>query len=413
MVEKAQAGILWRTVMRIVMKFGGTSLADISRIDNAARLIATRYRAGDQVVVVVSAQGDCTDELIEKGRGVSEKPAAREMDVLLSAGEQISMALMTMRLMELGCPAVSLLGWQAGICTDGRHGSARITGVDCRRIMRELEKENVVVVAGFQGVDSEGDVTTIGRGGSDTTAVSLAAALAADVCQIYTDVSGVFSADPRVVGEAVQHDEISYDEMMEMATLGAKVLHNRSVILAKNCGVDLEVRSSFAPERGTRVGGEQGMGAVSGVTCDSEVAMMTITGVDDGEATCRVFSVLAKSGVAIDVIIRSPGTAERRGVVSFSLAENCVLRARAALEETRASIGYNCLIIEPEMAKVSAIGAGMQGDCGVAARMLEALRCGGVEPKYITTGEIRISVIIPRAKAEEAVRRVHREVFGK
>lgn len=398
--------------MRIVMKFGGSSLATVSRIDNAARLIAARYREGDQVVAVVSAQGDCTDELIEKGKEISEKPEARELDVLLAAGEQISMALVTMRLWDLGCPAVSLLGWQAGICTDARHGAARITGVDSRRILKELSQEKIVVVAGFQGIGPDGDVTTIGRGGSDTTAVSLAAALKADLCQIYTDVSGIYSADPRVVEEAVRHEEISYDEMMEMATLGAKVLHNRSVILAKNCGVPLEVRSSFAPEYGTRVGGEQGMGAVSGITCDREVAMMTLTGVDDGAATCRVFSILAKSGVSIDVIIRSPGTVERRGVVSFSLAESCVSTAKAALEENQADLGYHFLLIEPEMAKISAVGAGMQGDCGIAARMLEALRSGGMEPRYITTGEIRISVIIPRSVATDAVRRVHKEFFS-
>lgn len=397
--------------MRIVMKFGGSSLATAPRIENAARQIAARAEAGDQVVVVVSAQGDCTDELMDKGLEISEKPEPRELDVLLSAGEQISIALVAMCLRKMGCQAVSLLGWQAGVCTDGRHGSARIIGVDTARILRELEQGNTVVVAGFQGINQKNDITTIGRGGSDTTAVSLAAALGADLCQIYTDVSGVFSADPRMVKDAVRHEEISYDEMMEMAALGAKVLHNRSVVLAKNCGVNLEVRSSFDPELATRVGGEQGMGTVSGITCDREVAMMTVTGVDDGVATCRLFSVLAKSEVGIDVIIRSPGSAERRGIVSFSLPDGSVQKARDALEANRALLGYNCLLIEPEMAKLSLVGAGMQGDCGVASRMLDALRTVGVEPRYITTGEIRISVIIPREAAAEAVRRVHKEFF--
>ena len=398
--------------MRIVMKFGGSSLATPSKIENAARIAAARRAEGDEVVVVVSAQGDTTDELLKKGREMAPEPGAREMDVLLAAGEQISMALMALRLEAMGCPAVSLAGWQAGICTDGRHGAARISGVEACRILRELERGRVVVVAGFQGVDETGDVTTIGRGGSDTTAVSLAAALRADVCQIYTDVSGVFSADPRVVRAAVRHEEISYDEMVELATMGAQVLHNRSVLLAKNCGVALEVRSSFQPEQGTRVGGEQGLGAVSGVTCDRAAAMVTASGVDSGAATCRLFAALAESGVSVDVIIRSPGTAESRGFISFSLAEASVRRACAALERRRADIGYDWLLIEPEMAKISAVGVGMQGDCGVAARMLEALRGGGIEPRYITTGEIRISVVVPRPQADEAVRRVHSAFFG-
>ena len=398
--------------MRIVMKFGGSSLASSSRIDNAARLIAARREGGDEVVAVVSAQGDCTDELLEKSRQVSAHPAPRELDALLSSGEQIAMALVALRLQELNCPAVSLAGWQAGICTDSRHGAARITGVDTCRILAELKKGRVVVAAGFQGIDPEGDVTTIGRGGSDTSAVALAAALQADLCQIYTDVSGVYSADPHLVQEAVRHDEISYDEMLEMSTLGAQVLHNRSVLLARDCGVRLEVRNSFQPECGTRVGGERCVSAVSGVTCDSDVAMMTVTGVDDGAATCRLFSALARSGVSIDVIIRSPGTAEKRGVVSFSLGGDSIHRARAALEEHRGEIGYNCLLVEPEMAKVSAVGAGMQGSCGVASRMLEALREANIEPRYITTGEIRISVVLPRPQAAEAVRRVHAAFFG-
>ena len=311
------------SIMLIVMKFGGSSLATATHIRRAAQLIAEQHRQGDRVAVVVSAQGDTTDDLIDKAREIVPEPAGRERDMLLSCGEQMSMALMAMQLEGLGCPALSLCGWQAGIRTEARHGDARILKVEPRRVRQALDAGTVAVVAGFQGVDENGEITTIGRGGSDTTAVALAAALGADVCRIYTDVQGVYSADPRVVEKAQVHQEISYDEMLEMAALGAQVLHSRAVELAREHRVKVEVRSTFDPQAGgTALGGETGhRQAVRGIACDEQVTMVTVLGLDPGQETCRLFTLLADSGVSIDVIIRSPGTPKNRGVVSFSVSE--------------------------------------------------------------------------------------------
>lgn len=400
--------------MLIVMKFGGSSLASAAHIRRAAQLVAQQRQQGDQVAVVVSAQGDTTDDLIEKAKEITSSPPEREKDMLLSCGEQMSIALMAMQLEALGCPAVSFCGWQAGVCTEDRHGDARILRVEPRRVREALENGRVAVVAGFQGVDSRSEITTIGRGGSDTTAVALAAALQADICRIYTDVKGVYSADPRVVDHAMVHREISYDEMLELAALGAHVLHSRAVELAREHQVKVEVRSTFEPaSSGTALALESGhRQPVRGIACDEQVTMVTVLGLDPGTATSRLFTLLADSGVSIDVIIRSPGTAKGGGVVSFSVSESDGETVSAVLKSGQRELQFSGFILQPGMAKVSAVGAGMSDGCGVAANMLRALQEGGIEPQYITTGELRISVIVPRAQARSAVQQIHQAFFG-
>ena len=400
--------------MLIVMKFGGSSLASAAHIRRAAQLVADARKQGDRVAVVVSAQGDTTDALIEKALEIAPAPSEREKDMLLSCGEQMSIALMTMQLMELGCPAISLCGWQAGIRTESRHGDARILRVEPERVRSALDAGKVAVVAGFQGVDDGGEITTIGRGGSDTTAVALAAALQADVCRIYTDVKGVYSADPRVVDHAMVHREISYDEMLELAALGAQVLHSRAVELAREHQVKVEVRSTFEPlSCGTQLALESGhRQPVRGIACDEQVTMVSVLGLASGRATSRLFTLLADSGVSIDVIIRSPATAKTGGTVGFSVSESEGEKVRAVLKSGQRELQFSGFLLQPGMAKVSAVGVGMSDGCGVAATMLRALQEGGIEPQYITTGELRISVIVPREQAQEAVRLLHRAFFG-
>jgi len=398
--------------MRIVMKFGGSSLATAAHIRRAAQLVAEERSRGNQVAVVVSAQGDTTDELLEKAGEITSTPPPREKDMLLACGEQMSMALMAMQLEALGCPALSLCGWQAGIHTEKRHGDARILSVEPRRVLEALEGERVAVVAGFQGISPAGEITTIGRGGSDTTAVALAAAIGAHVCRIYTDVKGVYSADPRVVEQARVHREISYDEMLEMAALGAQVLHSRAVELAREKQVRVEVRSTFAPEdAGTALcTASHGVRGVRGITCDDNVAMVTVAGLGSGAGTCRLFGLLAESGIAIDVIIRSPGSGSGR--VRFSVSADDGQRVAALLGACRQEVGFSDVVTQPGMAKVSVVGDGMADGCGVAARMLQALQAGGIEPAYITTGEIRASVIVGKDQACPAVRLLHDAFFG-
>ena len=398
--------------MRIVMKFGGSSLATAAHIRRAAQLVAEQRSRGNQVAVVVSAQGDTTDQLLEKAGEITSTPPPREKDMLLACGEQMSMALMVMQLEALCCPALSLCGWQAGIHTEERHGDARILSVEPRRVLEALEGERVAVVAGFQGISPAGEITTIGRGGSDTTAVALAAAIGADVCRIYTDVKGVYSADPRVVEQARVHREISYDEMLEMAALGAQVLHSRAVELAREKQVRVEVRSTFAPEdAGTALcTASHGVRGVRGITCDDNVAMVTVMGLGSGAGTCRLFGLLAESGIAIDVIIRSPGSGSGR--VRFSVSADESPRVTALLEACRQELDFSDFVTQPEMAKVSVVGDGMADGCGVAARMLQALQAGGIEPAYITTGEIRASVIVEKDQACPAVRLLHDAFFG-
>lgn len=398
--------------MRIVMKFGGSSLATAAHIRRAAQLVEKLWQEGHQVAVVVSAQGDTTDDLLEKAREITHNPPPRERDMLLACGEQMSMALMAMQLEGLSCPALSLCGWQAGIHTQARHGDARILGVEPRRVVEALEAGKVAVVAGFQGISPDGEITTIGRGGSDTTAVALAAALEADVCRIYTDVKGVCSADPRVVEQARVHREISYDEMLEMAALGAQVLHSRAVELAREKQVRVEVRSTFAPEdNGTALCRESAAGGgVRGITCDDNVAMVTVMGLGSGAGTCRLFSLLAESGIAIDVIIRSPGSGSGR--VRFSVSAGDGPEVSELLQDSREELGFSDFLIQPGMAKVSAVGESLSNGCGVAAKMLSALQDGGIEPAYITTGDRRTSVIVEKNQACPAVRLLHEAFFG-
>ena len=398
--------------MRIVMKFGGSSLATAAHIHRAAQLVAEQRKQGHQVAVVVSAQGDTTDELLEKAGEITHNPPPREKDMLLACGEQMSMALMAMQLEELSCPALSLCGWQAGVHTEARHGDARILSVEPQRVRAALEQGKVAVVAGFQGISPSGEITTIGRGGSDTTAVALADAVGADVCRIYTDVKGVYSADPRVVEQARVHREISYDEMLEMAALGAQVLHSRAVELAREKQVRVEVRSTFAPEdNGTALCREIAAGqGIRGITCDDNVAMVTVAGLSSGAGTCRLFSLLAESGVAIDVIIRSPGSGSGR--VRFSVSADDGPKVTELLKDCRQQLGFLDFFIQPGMAKVSAVGDGMADGCGVAAQMLQALQTGGIEPAYITTGDRRTSVIVGKDQAGPAVRLLHAAFFG-
>lgn len=397
--------------MLIVMKFGGSSLATDDKIENAANIIANSKLQGNQIVAVVSAQGKTTDELVSKGLNIASVPSPRENDVLISSGEQISMSLMAMKLNAIGCDAVSLCGWQAGIYTDDRFGNANITRIDTERVKSELDSGKVVIVAGFQGVSENNDITTLGRGGSDTTAIALAAALNADACFIYTDVSGVYTANPRVVEDAMKHADISYDEMLEMSTLGAKVLHNRSVLMAKRSGVKFEVLSSFDGQRGTLVHDFAQGKYVSGVVCDDNVAMINVIGIDSGEATCKLFSLLAQNNIQVDIIIRSPRSFDGLGVVSFSVAEKTVKSVLWLLNEKETELGYDHVYVEKDLAKISAVGSGIADSCIVASQMLSALNDLGLEPKYITTGEIRISVIIPKSRAAEAEKAIHSILF--
>ncbi len=395
--------------MLIVMKFGGSSLATSEKIENAAMLIAEQHKAGSEVVVVVSAQGDTTDRLEQKAFDLSERPQERERDVLLSCGEQISMALMAIKLCSLGIPAVSLTGWQAGIKTDTRHLAAQITDITPKTVRQVLEKGAVAVIAGFQGVSPQGDITTIGRGGSDTTAVALAGALKADLCRIYTDVSGVYSADPRIVGSAVLHDSISYDEMLEMANLGAGVLHNRSVELAKQSGVKIEVLSSFERKPGTIVANSVGERKVSGITCDDSVAMVHIEGASGGKATCILLNLLADSAVPIDVLIRS---GDASGKISFSIDRSNTFEIENMFKQHGQALSGMHYTIEDNMSKVSVIGAGRGENCIVLARMMSALSLQGIEPDYITTGRMRSSAIIDKSLSKKAVCAIHAEFFG-
>ena len=398
--------------MLIVLKFGGTSLLDRERILRAARRARALQQQGAQVVVVVSARGHTTDAIVADMAELCRTPDAREADMCLSSGEQLSAGLMALALRSLGCDAVSLTGGQAGLVTDSCHGNARVITLDSRRIRQELAGGKVVVVAGFQGISESGDITTLGRGGSDTTAVALAAAIGADVCRIYTDVKGVYSADPRVVEQARVHREISYDEMLEMAALGAQVLHSRAVELAREKQVRVEVRSTFSPEDGGTAlcresTAERG---VRGIACDDNVAMVTVMGLGSGAGTCRLFGLLAESGIAIDVIIRSPGSGSGR--VRFSVSADDSDRVTALLRSCQQELGFSGFLIHPGMAKVSVVGDGLGGGCGVAAKMLQALQAGGIEPAYITTGDKRTSVIVGKDQACPAVRLLHTAFFG-
>jgi len=393
----------------IVQKYGGTSVKDAERIFNVANRVVEYYDQGHSMVVVVSAQGDTTDELIEKAKEINEKPSNREMDVLLSTGEQISIALLAMAIEKLGYPVISLTGWQAGIHTDSKNTIARIKRIDTERIKRELDKKNIVIVAGFQGINKYDDITTLGRGGSDTTAVALAAALHADLCQIYTDVDGVYTADPRVVKNAYKLDEISYDEMLELATLGANVLHNRSVEMAKKYNVNLEVLSSLNRNKGTIVKEVVNVEKmlVRGVARDNDVARISLINIEDkpGKAFL-VFSLMAKHNINVDIILQSIGREDKKDI-SFTVAEHNLEEALKALQENKDVIGFEDINYTKNVSKVSIVGAGMASNPGVAAMMFEALYDANINIHMISTSEIKISVLIDEKDADLAYKVVH------
>ena len=394
----------------IVQKFGGSSVADRDRVFNVARIVAATRKAGNDVVVVVSAQGDTTDDLIAKAAEITSEPSRREMDMLLASGEQISIALLAMALSVLGVQAVSLTGWQAGFITDRAYSKARIRRLDTERVESELARNRVVVVAGFQGMNRLEDITTLGRGGSDTSAVALAAALHADRCQIYTDVDGVYTADPRKLPKATKLKEITFDEMLELASLGAQVLNNRSVELAKKYGVELEVLSSLNPVPGTIVkevaDDMEGM-LIKGVAKDTDVAVISIMEVPDVPGmSFKVFGALASRNINVDIILQSTGRGGNKDLiftVPLGEAENAV----EVLKENQPRFGGKEIKVEKNYAKVSVVGAGMQSNPGVASRMFEALFEANVNIHMISTSEIKISVIIDEKEADRAVSAIH------
>ena len=394
----------------IVQKFGGSSVKDRDRIFNVARIVANTHNAGNDVVVVVSAQGDTTDDLIAKAAEISHDPSAREMDMLLASGEQISISLLAMALNEIGCHAISLTGWQAGFRTDRAYTKARITRLETERISSELERNRVVVVAGFQGLNKLDDITTLGRGGSDTSAVAIAAALHADRCQIFTDVEGVYTADPRKVRNTRKLQEITFDEMLELASLGAQVLNNRSVELAKKYNVELEVLSSLNPVPGTvvkEVAKMEGM-LIKGVAKDTDVAVITILNVPDEPGTSfKIFGLLAQKNINVDIILQSTGRDGKKDI-SFTCAQG---EAETALRVLKESAHYADVSVDTTCAKVSIVGAGMQSHSGVASKMFEAMSNNNINIKMISTSEIKISCIIDRGDADKAVSAIHEMLF--
>jgi len=394
----------------IVMKFGGTSVADATCIKRVANRIVDARRLGHPVVAVVSARGDTTDELIEMARGISDNPPAREMDMLLSTGERISAALVAMAIQELGYEAISLTGSQAGIVTDTAHTKAKILDIRPQRILKALEEDKIVLVAGFQGVSTDQDVTTLGRGGSDTTAVALAAALGAEACMIFTDVDGIYTTDPRVVPEARKLDFISNDEMLELTASGAKVMMLRSIEVARRFDVPLWVRSSFTDAPGTLIGQEEkGMeqAIISGVTYALDDAKVTIHDLPDriGEAA-RVFSALAKANINVDVIIQNV-SAEGKADISFTAPEGDLQKISTVLTALKDELGFARFDLDTEVAKVTLVGAGMKTYPGIAAKMFEVLAGNDINIEMISTSSIKISCVIRQSHAETAIRALH------
>ena len=394
----------------IVQKYGGTSVADAQRIRRVAERVVEAVDAGQRVCVVVSAMGQTTDQLVELAAEVSPTPHERELDMLLSAGERISMALLSMAIIELGREAISFTGSQAGVITDTVHGKARIVEIRARRVLEALDAGKVVIVAGFQGVSTEFDVTTLGRGGSDTTAVALAAALDADACEIYTDVEGVFTADPRLVSGARKLHAVSYEEMLELSAAGAKVLMLRSVEYARNHGVLIHVRSSFSDGEGTWVREEDArmeQAIISGIAHDTSEAKVTILGVPDRPGVAaRVFRPLADEGVNVDMIVQN-ASADGRTDIFFTLPKEDLRRAQPILDALQEAVGATGVETDADIAKVSLIGAGMKTHPGVAADMFDALADAGINIEIISTSSIRVSCVVRAREVEKAVRAIH------
>ncbi|EFM09893.1 aspartate kinase [Paenibacillus curdlanolyticus YK9] len=394
----------------IVMKFGGSSVGTPERMQRVAQRIIQTKEAGNRVVVVVSAMGDTTDDLIDQSKLLNPNPPAREMDMLLTTGEQISVALLSMTIHQFGHQAVSYTGWQAGIVTEAVHAKARISDIRPDRIFKSLEDGQIVIVAGFQGMSEEGEITTLGRGGSDTTAVALAAAIKADVCEIFTDVDGIYSTDPRVVKCARKLNEISYDEMLELAHLGAAVLHPRAVEYAKHNNVKLVVRSSFNQNEGTTVKEvavmEQGV-VVSGIAFDKNVARISILGVEDVPGVlAKVFGALANNGIDVDIIVQS-GVQGGKADFSFTLSSDDAEKAIEVIESISGEVPYRETTSEVNLVKVSIVGAGMVSNPGVAATMFESISKLGVSIKMVSTSEIKCSCVIAADKLNDVVRELH------
>ena len=398
----------------IVQKFGGSSVANAERVFNVADIVTSKYKEGNDLVVVVSAQGDTTDDLIAKAKEINPDASKREMDMLLTAGEQMSASLLAMAIEKMGFPVVSLLGWQAGFVTTSAYGNARIKRVIPDRIRKELDKKNIVVVTGFQGLNRYDDMTTLGRGGSDTSAVAIAAVLHADLCQIFTDVEGVFTADPRKVPGAKKLSTISYDEMLELATLGAQVLNNRSVEMAKKYNIELEVLSSLTRVPGTIVKEETKVEKmlISGVAKDENIARISIMGVPDRPGLAfKIFSKLAAKNINVDIILQSVG---RNGTkdISFTVGEDNLKEAIEMLNPYAEALGASGVVYDENVAKVSIVGAGMESHPGVAADMFDAMFEANINIQMISTSEIKISVLIAAEDADKAVSSIHSKFFS-
>ena len=397
----------------IVQKFGGSSVRDAQRIRNAAGIIAETYLEGNDVLVVLSAQGDTTDDLIAKAEEINSHPSKREMDMLLATGEQISVALCAMALESMGLPCVSLTAWQVGIQTTAVHGDARIKRIDSERVQAELDQHRIVQITGFQGMDRAGDVTTLGRGGSDTSAVALAAAFRAKLCQIYTDVDGVYTADPRIVPNARHLDEITYDEMLELASQGAGVLHNRSVELAKKFRVDLEVLSSLERKPGTKVKEVTKVEktTIAGVAKDTSIARIALIGLRHNPGVAfQVFDLLSKHNINVDLILQSIGREDSKDI-SFTVHEKDLEDAQEILTENQEVLCFDHIEVDGNIGKVSIVGAGLMTNCGMAARMFEALYEAGINIQMINTSEIRVSVLLDEGDVNRAVKAIHDKFF--
>lgn len=399
--------------MLVVKKFGGSSVADKERIFNVARRCAEEYQMGNDVVVVLSAMGDTTDELLEKAADINPYPKKRELDMLLTTGEQVSVALMAMALDFLHVPAISLNAFQVQMHTTSRNGNARFKKIDTDRIRHELENRRIVIVTGFQGVNKYDDYTTLGRGGSDTTAVALAAALHADKCEIYTDVDGVYTADPRVVVNARKIEEITYDEMLELATSGAKVLHNRSVEMAKKYGVELVVRSSLNTEEGTVVKEVVKVEKmlITGVAADKNTARISVIGIEDKPGIAfRIFNLLARHNINVDIILQSVGRDGTKDI-SFTVSQDDLREALEVLEARKEGLTIKEITYNEKVSKISIVGAGMLSNPGVAATMFESLYNSNININMISTSEIRITVLIDEKDTDKALIAVH-DGFG-
>jgi len=394
----------------IVQKFGGTSVGDVEKIQNVAGRVAEEKKNGNDVVVVVSAMGKTTDKLVEMAKELSSSPSKREMDMLLTTGEQVTISLLALALKEKGLDAISYTGWQAGILTESVHGNARIMGIDPTKIKNDLAEGRVVVVAGFQGATDSGEITTLGRGGSDTTAVALAAALNADKCDIYTDVTGVYTTDPRYVKGARKLLGISYDEMLELANLGAGVLHPRAVEFAKNFGVTLEVRSSMEKESGTVIEEEIAMEKnliVRGIAFEDQITRVSVIGLDNSITSLpTIFTTLAKNHINVDIIIQS-GTGTDKANISFSIKSSELKETLDVLEKNKEILNYESVESETGLSKVSIVGAGMVSNPGVAAKMFEVLAAEGVQVKMVSTSEIKVSTVVSEQLMVKAVEALH------